>query len=208
MIDPVSFFENTNWYVWEQLAFYVVFCILYLTVPRYAKFLLAILSVFFVGAAFAAGMENPYYGSTLCFAMGIYYFQYEDSVTRVFKRYFYRLFMLFAVILTAALGAFFVLGNDSVIGNPLARNMASVSFCILVIMLLGRYRVGNRVSYLLGICSYEIFLVHLFVIDVLKRFDLASPFAFAVLCIIISLITAGVLHLIIAGFYKGIQRNP
>ena len=101
------------------------------------------------------------------------------------------------IVLAAAIGTFFVLGDSSILGNPVARNIASTSFCMMVILLLGKISVGNKVSYLLGKCSYEIFLVHPFVLALLMKIDFVSQIVYSVVGICISIVTASVLHLIV-----------
>ena len=72
-----------------------------------------------------------------------------------------------AFVLITSMVAFFLLGNDSVLGNPIARNVASVSFCMMTVLLLRKFRVINSVSVYLGRCSYEIFLIHPYVLSIL-----------------------------------------
>lgn len=96
-----------------------------------------------------------------------------------------------------SLGTFYILGDASFLGNPVARNIASLCFCVIVILLLGRFKVGNRVSCLLGQCSYEIFLVHLFVLRLFLKVEFSSQLIYSAVCISISLATAGILHWIL-----------
>ncbi|MDE5831285.1 MAG: hypothetical protein K2H53_06905, partial [Clostridia bacterium] len=55
---------------------------------------------------------------------------------------------------------FFLLGNDSVIGNPIARNLAAVSFCLWLLSVLQKITVEHWLLQWLGKISYEIFLIH------------------------------------------------
>lgn len=199
LFDLTFFFHNINWYVWEQLGLYAVFWLAYQFMPRkmFALSAVLLLSVIFVGIAFVTGMDMPYYGSTLCFAFGLYYFQYEEWFARTVDQYFWKLLAATGGVLAAAMGMFFVLGDSSILGNPVARNIASTSFCMMVILLLGKISVGNRVSYLLGKCSYEIFLVHPFVFVLLMEIDFASQIVYSVVGICISILTAAILHLIV-----------
>lgn len=194
LFDMAEFAQKTNWYVWEQMAFYILVCLAYMLLPRRANLVVAVVSLAFVVLAYIAGLDNPYYGSTLCFSLGLYYYRYESRLTQLFNRYFTILLLGFGVLLMLSLGVFFLLGNDSVLGNPVARNSASVSFCVTVLLLLEKFRVGGKPACILGKYSYEIFLVHPYVLALLKQTGIASQFVFGIICILISLGGAVILH--------------
>lgn len=202
LLDAVEFFQRTNWYVWEQLAFYIIVCLAYVLLPKRAKLLVTVMSVVFVGIAYAAGIDNPYYGSTLCFPLGLYFYQYESQLTRLFNRHFIILFFGFSALLLLSLGGFFLLGNDSVLGNPIARNAASVSFCVTVLLLLCKFRVGGKAARSLGRYSYEIFLVHPYVLFLLKQMDIDSQLVYSIVAIIVSLVVAIILHEVAAKIFQ------
>lgn len=194
LFDAVEFFQSTNWYVWEQMAFYIIVCLAYVLLPKRVNLLVTVISVAFAGVAYVVGLDNPYYGSTLCFPLGLYYYQYESQLTKLFNRYFIILLLGFGALLLLALGGFFLLGNDSVLGNPIARNAASVSFCVTVLLLLGKFRVGGKTARSLGVYSYEIFLVHPYVLSLFKQMDIASQLVYSFACIGVSLAIALILH--------------
>lgn len=58
----------------------------------------------------------------------------------------------------------FFLSEGSFIGNVVGRNLASLSLCIIVILILVSVSVGNKMVNYMGKISYEIFLIHPFVI--------------------------------------------
>lgn len=92
--------------------------------------------------------------------------------------------------------AFFVLGNDSIIGNPVARNVASVSFCIIIILILEEVKIGNKLSRFLGKCSYEIFLIHPFVLGELGGLIDVNIVVYGLLTIFITIFLSYVIHII------------
>ena len=204
LFDVTRFFHDTNWYVWEQMGFYIVFCLAYKIVPQKTKApsVVLFLSVIFVGIAFVTGMDMPYYGSTLCFAFGMYYYQHEERFSQAAAQYFRKLLVASGILLAAAMCMFFALGDRSVLGNPVARNIASTSFCMMVLLLLGKISVGNKVSYLLGKCSYEIFLVHPFVLAQLMKIDFASQIVYSVVGICISIVAAVIMHFILIMIWR------
>ncbi len=86
IINLKSFFERTNWYVWELLMLYIVFYIS-IRIDKTGKrfhFIVLAFSIMFVCVTYALKFENPWYGSTLCFWFGIVYFLYRDKFKELF----------------------------------------------------------------------------------------------------------------------------
>lgn len=206
IFDIHMFFGSINWYVWEQMAFYAVFWGLYKICPDKTNILLVVLSVVFVGSAYVAGVENPCYGSTLCFSLGLLYYKYERKATQVIKKQFVLFIIICTVTLVLSMATFFILGDRSILGNPVARNIASVSFCVGVLMLLSKYIVKNRISYFLGKCSYEIFIVHPFVLTLFTKVEFASSLFYSVASIGVSMGSAVALHFIVVWIMNLVER--
>lgn len=81
VMNPQEFFQRTNWYVWELLMLYFVF---YMNIKihkdwKNIHFVILLYSIIFVCIAYVFKFENPWYGSTLCFWLGISYFIYKDK---------------------------------------------------------------------------------------------------------------------------------
>lgn len=193
-----DFIIGQNWYVWEQLFFYMLYWLAYKFVPKHIEITVSLISVAFIWIAFVNGMDNPWYGSTLCFALGLYYYKYESGklgegniIEHIFHNrggiYCVFLVALFLVLITSVAG-FVFLGNSSVLGNPVARNVASVSFCMIVILLLYKFRIGNLISRCLGRCSYEIFLIHPYILVILKEISVESAWIVGIITVSITII--------------------
>lgn len=202
LFQPMKFVQMTNWYVWEQLGLYLVFWMLYKVIPRRTNFMLMVLSVIFIVIAYVLDINNPIYGSTLCFVLGLYYYQYKDALEESFMEHSTYWLIVVGIILVGAIGCFVLLGNRSMIGNPIARNVAAISFSLLLIILLYKIKIGNSISVFLGECSYEIFLVHPFVLAIFKRLNFSSLVLYSFACIIISIVFARVIHLTTAKIYQ------
>ncbi len=54
----------------------------------------------------------------------------------------------------------FFLWDDLFVGVFLCRNIASVSFCFAILLILEKVKIGNKMSLMLGMVSYEIYLIH------------------------------------------------
>lgn len=153
-------------------------------------------------------MENPWYGSSLCFVPGLCYYQYEKKKMTLGEAVscrniiYFTLLVFLLFIIGMSIIAFFILGNGSVLGNPIARNIASVSFGIAVIMLLHRLKIGNRISCLLGEFSYEIFLVHPYMLSILSAVSDKSKALFGILTVVLSITSAYLIHFLIDRIFK------
>lgn len=194
LINLKNFFPVINWYVWEQLFFYLVFWIAYRFLPKWRNVLIGVVSLGTIIIAFVLKIDNPWYGSTMCFLLGIYYYKLNQKELMISLKRKSVLFVFLGIILMLSMITFYVLGNESVLGNPIARNIASLCFCIMILIMLSEVEIGNMASRFLGKCSYEIFLVHPFVQDILKNVMSISIILYAVLVIVISISIAFALN--------------
>lgn len=169
VIDIKNFFLMTNWYVWELLMLYIVF---YMSIRfnnnlKKVSIIISCFSIIFVSIAYILKFENPWYGSTLCFVLGIFYYLYRKQFIEIFVlRNPAIKFASCCLIMTVAIGLFFV--QRGIIGLLVSRNIASVFFVILLLSCLHRISVGNNVSAWLGKSSYQIFLFHPLFINTLR----------------------------------------
>lgn len=85
-VNIKNIFLMTNWYVWELLMLYIVFHICFKT-SRNAKIIFLVIlcfSIIFVIAAYVFKLENPWYGSTLCFGFGMFYYLHREQFKEIF----------------------------------------------------------------------------------------------------------------------------
>ena len=205
-----SFLLNLNWYVWEQLFFYLIFWIVYSTVPQYLEIIVGIISVVFIGIAYIRGMDNPWYGSSLCFVLGIFCYKVVEKRNTDCERHVVEYCVLIGalfLILVMSMTAFFVLGNESILGNPVARNIASLSFVVITVMLLHKFRVVNLASVFLGKCSYEIFLVHPYILSILSKMSIESMALLGILTITLTIVLAYPLHFFVGNLLRCLRRK-
>lgn len=189
-IDFYSFLQKTNWYVWELLLLYVLFYICFKLNEKYALLLLTMASLMIILAAYELHLSNPWYGSTMCFPLGIlYYYISQGKLKNLFPGRFFFLYFFTLVIST---GTFFY-GGNTFLANVLGRNIASLSFCIIIILFLDKYRIGNIFTIHLGYYSYEIFLIHPNIISFFRKINLSNDYLFSALVIIVTLVASIIL---------------
>lgn len=164
-----AFWSETNWYVWELSMLYIAFYICAKIDKRLIKshYFLGIGTLIFVCIAFCVGIDNPWYGSTFCFWIGIlYYMKKEIFIERFVRKQFLLKVFACTALLGIAIACFFYYGG--IVGNLIARNAASVLFVIIVLMCLHRVSIGNAISNWLGKYSYEIYLIHPLLIGIMR----------------------------------------
>ena len=183
IINFKDFFLGTNWYVWELLMLYIVFYISVKIDKSFKKFPLIIFcfSVVFVCIAYGLKLENPWYGSTFCFVLGISYFIHRDDFREVFVLSNPTIkFIGCCFVMVVSIVLFFI--DEGVVGVLVARNMASVFFVIVLLICLHRFSIKNNVSTWLGKYSYEIFLFHPLFINIFRsRIENDVVYSFAVI---------------------------
>lgn len=196
------FFEETNWYVWEILVLYTIFYLFAKISLKNISITLFFFSIVFVVIAYILKIDIPWYGSTLCFPLGIYYYLYNDKIYKYYvtTNQYMRVIFVSSIALFIGISTFFMLG-ESFIGYVVARNIASTSFVILAFFLLYSFRIENKISKWLGKYSYEIFLIHFVYLKVFKAIN--NPFMYALIVIMTTIASA----YLFATFYKAIQKK-
>lgn len=195
--ELLSFFNSSSWFVWEIIVLYLVFYIAYSRVGGNGKKAVLIFSAIFSVFAYAVKMSNPWYGSTLCFPLGIYFYDYavqaKNKQNNLRGKYIAEIGLaLLAVV--CGIGLYFMLGEDNFAGTLIGRNVASAAFCIVIILLLEKIAIGNSAAAWLGIFSYEIYLVHPFVIVLVDCMKINSIYVYSVAVIAITILVSIVIH--------------
>lgn len=180
-----NFATETNWYVWEVLIFYLLFWGVYkLFDNKKADIIIGCVSVLFVLLCFIFNVDNPWYGSTICFWGGIVFYRHEKKI-REFLIDKWWMFLLGLVICGILILVFFI-DSKGFVGLVCARNIAAITFSLLCFLILYRYHMGNKVSNYMGKISYDIFLIHPFVIKLLAN-KFSSDLLYAWLVIFITI---------------------
>lgn len=186
---------SARWYITELLVLYILFYCTYRLFKKKGVVVIAIVSTIFVVIAFSVGMDNPWYGSTLCFPLGMAYYGFRSSTKNynLVKRGAY-IFMLFVVVVVSIIG-FFAYG-DTLLGDVICRNVASTSFCMAIILILEIVSVENRFSLLLSGISYEIYLLHPLMIKLCSDIPYVKDYVFlyTITVTVVTLCGAWILH--------------
>lgn len=202
-----EFLKRVNWFVFEILIFYFVFWILYRFLPiKTANILLGIIIVVAIGIGFHNRIANFWYASSSCVFLGVLYAQNEKELNLFLNEQYYLKNAFLLSGCAACILLFLGLGNDSTVGNPVAKNMAALFFCIWTLSVLQKIRVKFGILRWLGEVSYEIFLLHFVWLRVLKMF-ITSAWGYVLAVTIATLISANILRMPIRKVERLIRRR-
>ncbi len=187
----LKFSEKINWYVTELLFLYVIFYLLY----RYfkvktANIVLSALCVCFIIICYFGGAGNTWYGSTLCFPLGILFGCYESKLLLLIREK-YGLVLTLSFFMTGVGVLLFFINEHSFTSNVIGRSIASAFFCIGVVAMLLKVKIGNGITDRIGTISYELFLVHeIFIFQ--DRFNM--NLLYSICAFVLSILSGYLLH--------------
>lgn len=192
LVNIKFFFLETNWYVWEIILFYIVFyiCSRKGRGSNSIEHCILFFSIIFILIAFLLKVDNPWYGSTLCFWVGIWYYNHRRWFEqKVIVHHYILGIVLGGVIVVTSILLFFLFGEHSIIGTLVARNVAAVFFVLTIIALLYKIQIGNKITMWLGAHSYEIYLFHLGFVGILQEY-IDNPNIYAVCVVVFTLVAS------------------
>ncbi len=185
----------TNWFIWELLVLYFLFFLLYRNQKRtIANCILAFGMVLFIGVGSYLQIGSRWYGSILCFLMGILYSQRRELVNAWMRRKFWIKLIFSSVLFLLSLILFIKL-EESIFGNTVLICVSTLLFCNLIVMLLTVLRIRNPVTYFLGEISYEIFIAHAGIMQFWKqKMEGSNDFVYSLVSIITIIIVSWSVH--------------
>lgn len=193
---------GAKWYVYELIILYILF---YISYRLFKKNQLAIVFLAAIVLAFLFllfNFDNPWYGSTLYFPLGMAYYKIKERTGNItiLKRIILVIGLFF---LTGVTILSFFLWDDLFVGVFLCRNIASVSFCFAILLILEKVKIGNKMSLMLGMVSYEIYLIHGIFISIFeKNLKIENDHLFTVAVIGASIVISFMLYYCGAGLKK------
>lgn len=116
-------------------------------------------------------------------------------VQRIFEKYYVKVLML-AFISSAIFGGMYLKYKTIFfLGEYLLRAVLGIALILLLFTVMYKIRLGNRINILLGGISYEVYLIHGFVICILSLTgDLLNSGLFVTLTVLLSIMIAIPLH--------------
>ncbi|MCI9429518.1 MAG: acyltransferase family protein [Lachnospiraceae bacterium] len=185
----------TNWFIWELLALYFLFFLFYRCKKEIvSNCILALGMVLFIGIGSYLQIGSRWYGSILCFLMGIVYSQKQEKLNEWMKQKFWKKLVFGSLLFLLSLFLFIKL-EDTIWANTILICVSTLLFCSLAVMLLTVFRIGNSMTYFLGEISYEIFIAHAGIMEFWKqRIEGSNDLVYSLVSIITIIVVSWSVH--------------
>lgn len=162
--------NGSMWYVQLLVLFYALFYIAFSRKKNYMLF--CSLFLLFYAGGFVLGIDDLYTQSVLAFPLGMVWCINKERLDKAMEAY-YRVGLLLAVGITVLGFGLKIAGtlctSDLIIrcGN----NISAVTFCVLAIWIVKIIRISNKTLCNLGSISYEIYLIHMLVLNIVWKVE-------------------------------------
>ena len=142
----INSIRSINWYIWEILWFYLVFYLVCKFDSKKVFLWVTVISVVFIFTCYCMRVSNTWYGSTLCFPLGILMADKKEFLMKWVKKKRKVKFFVLLTILTVSIWGFFYLPETSFTCLVISRNLASISFVLFILLIIYRIKIGNQMS--------------------------------------------------------------
>lgn len=180
---------NSNWYIFTIVVLYIMAWAALLLEKKTAAGVsvpvVSILCVAYIYLMHKAGKESWWYDTSLCFPVGMAFSFLKDGIRRIIKKS-----VGWICCFAAALAAFLVTYR---IGGLLFFFSACL-FCLVVVLLTAKLRVGNVPLAWMGEHLFEIYILQRLPMIVLSQLSVRDPMLFSALAITATMVMAGVFH--------------
>ena len=181
---------NSNWYIFTILALYCMtwlgFAVEKKTAAKLSVPIVSLLCVAYIYFMHAAGKESWWYDTSLCYPLGMMVSACKETLSQQLKSTAKWLGWL-----AASLAAFLVCYK---IGS-LFSFFAACFFCLVVVILTAKLRIGNRPLSWMGKHLFEIYILQRLPMILLSWFQVIDPMLFSALVICATMLLAGVFQL-------------
>ena len=160
-------------FVGELIIFYVLFYLIYSIIKDYKKADKLMIVLTFIISIVTYIFNFGWYVECLGFAFGIIVFKLMHKINEVIdKRWLTKIVVLTASSLV--LGIIYIKMKNIEVVNYLSKIILGISIISLIIVLLRKVKIYNKVLVFLGKISYEVFLLHTIVITLLQDLNVSS----------------------------------
>lgn len=153
-------FSFANWYIWELLLLYLVFYLLYKNFDyRLSNAIMIVGMIIFIVIGSYMQIGSRWYGSILCFILGIMCSQNKEQLSIWLSERIGRTISVSVILFLASLYIFLKFESLFIV-NAIFTCLSSLLFCITAVVALSCVRIGNVLTCFLGKISYEVFIIH------------------------------------------------
>ncbi len=154
--------QGINWYVIE-ITVLIAVTLLVLNILGLRALIMALFVVLLAAVVGAAllGANPMWFGSTLCFPLGLFVGLTREKIHALAGRAYVVCLLLAFVVTLVTAGSLFLIPTDYQLWASLASNLASASFSFLCLLVMHRVEFRSRLAVALGTFSFEVFLIHI-----------------------------------------------
>lgn len=184
------FAQNTNWYLFEQGLFYILFYIAFRYIKKYSALFILITTILLATFVFLAGWTEMWYASSMGFPAGILFGRYFVSIMNFLKSIWGK---LITVLMTMLGLTCLVLDVESLISMVYLRNIMCIACLLILIYFVGRYNFDNKVNRFLLSYSTEMYLFQFVWLKLTENYGLRWQLRLPVV-IVCTALTASIMH--------------
>ncbi len=156
--------------IWYAAAITVMYLCFFVSVKlfglKWGKLSLAVLTALYALAMILL-YENGliyfgswWYNSIICFPLGVLYCDLKGPIDSFVKRFYYPLVAVTAAVWVLSFFLSSKCADASHVLTPAAESLCAAAFCAVTVLLSMKLRVGNRLLWLFGELSFEMYLTH------------------------------------------------
>ena len=150
---------QNSWYMGAILVFYFLFWVSYKAFGTNKRILPILVVLFgiccYIALAFACGLGRWWYYSSLAFVLGLLWKEYENTIIPIEHKWYYFL-LIISILLFSIL---YYLRNTVGIGL-VSYFVQSFVFPIIIVLVLSKIKLSNKILDFCGGISVEIYLLH------------------------------------------------
>lgn len=185
------FVINTNWYIWEMIAFYLLFYLInrFIKTNGLKLLIMTAASLFIMHFSYVYLYES-FYASSLAFPLGMAFGMYYDKICG----YLSKPQGIITVILLTLIGlSAFVFTGDGLIEMVYLRNMICVASMLILTYIVSVIDFDCRLSRILGKYSTEIYLYQFMWLRFLENTNLVWQYKVPI-ALVLTFISAVIMH--------------
>ena len=183
--------NGTVWYIQILILLYIVYWISHVKKENMAIFWIAFLMLFC--ALFFNGAQDLYYRSIFAFPLGVCWYKYREKLLKCFAQTYTGSLVLCTMCFIICL---FIKTFGAMISDSLVMSLGSMSSAVMICVFFGiafyKLHIDNVILRVLGKLSFEIYLIHNWVLQLVWRYVCAedSILLFISISLIVTIVLA------------------
>ena len=160
-------------FVSELIIFYVLFYLVYKNIKDSKKADVLMIILVIIISIIAYFLNVRWYIEPLGFAYGIIIFNFLSKINKISEKH-WGIKILFLLTISAILGLVYIKMKNVEFINHFIKIILAIAIISFAIVLFRRVRIYNKILEILGKISYEVFLLHVIVINMLMDLPVSS----------------------------------